>query len=942
MSGKLRCGLVGLALLACMLVGARGGDTAEAKPVDLLRRYPTSLTARDAKREDARPWTITSADIYRITKFHFQVGKKLQVDTGTADLGVGHCADGAVWAVVIPRKAGTLKSPALAKQQSIASIWLRFHPSKIDQLFPAGTVFSNGDIDLLGEIRRIAQTKIQGSWQAGGNAMIPDPWAFTVDVDTTDGMRRFFAVDTKAKTADYFAAFEHQAVKPAPPLTQAGAQAAFDKIWQSFDTTYAMFVLRPQVDWEKLRQEYRPKALAAKSSTQFAQVCAEMLRSLRDLHVWLQLAGEYVPVFNRPRTANANPAADRAILGDSHYDGHGVAWAVTSDQVGYIWISFWNNSDIPDQCQQILEQMRNTRGLIIDVRLNGGGSEDQARDFAARFVAKKYIYAYDRFRNGPKHTDLTAKIPREISPSGPWRYDRPVIVLIGQKCMSSNESFVQMMGGDPQAITMGDHTCGSSGNPKIISLPMEMTVSVPQWIDYLPNGQPLDERGVEPNIKFVPKPGAFTGKRDDLLSAALARLAKAPLPAKEVPGPAFVSAETAEASDNSRPKVVSVSPANGARDINPVTELRIRFDRPMDPMALKLNWKNGGAIDCQFPSYDAAKYEFTIPVRLPVGSSQWIEINPPMPGMSMSEARKFYPRDGFESAHHHLARLYSWQFTTAAAPKTTTDTKAEDIQKILPPDHGQITAGAKKTDLLKILREIQQKRKHLTSVAERVQNILMERRNGLFLWVQATGSSFQWQSPNLYFADVSDEMMRLRFAIGCDGRSWWYACSDPMCIKVCPMDQMQERDVTLCDPFDLLDQKPEKAAAGLELRYAGTASDQGHTDAIIERRQSASPSAESGLIRWKIDPQTGLPIEISEIADGVVQKERFFYDRINQPTPQEVFAVPRIKGIASTQPTALDGKYNRRFIQIDDGSDGTISLRWGRKGPGGRISSGLN
>jgi len=158
------------------------------------------------------------------------------------------------------------------------------------------------------------------------------------------------------------------------------------------------------------------------------------------------------------------------------------------------------------------------------VRLNGGGSENLAGEVAGRFLPKPFVYAYDQRRKGPGHTDLTAKSPRTVQPRGPWRYDHPVLLLIGQKCMSSNESFVAMMSGVPGIVIMGDHTRGSSGNPRDVHLPMDITVSVPQWIDYLPDGTVLDERGFQPQVPFQPAPGAFQGKRDDLLTAALDRL----------------------------------------------------------------------------------------------------------------------------------------------------------------------------------------------------------------------------------------------------------------------------------------------------------------------------------------------------------------------------------------------------------------------------------
>ena len=308
-----------------------------------------------------------------------------------------------------------------------------------------------------------------------------------------------------------------------PGFTAQLSGEAFDQLGEAFDEKYAMFVLRPEVNWAKLRAQYRPKAIASKSTDEFASVCADMLKNLRDLHVWLKVGDASVPVFNRPRSANANPKAGQNILGGLKKEGR-VAWTVTTNHVGFIAIYGWDNPNIPAKCAAALEKMRDTRGLIVDVRLNGGGSEPLAEEFAARFLEKEFVYAYDQVRNGPNHVDLTEKRARTIAPGGPWRYDRPVILLIGQKCMSSDESFIGMMTGDPQVTNMGDHTCGSSGNPEMVQLPLEMTVSVLQWIDYLPDGTTLDERGFQPQIPFKPSPGAFEGERDDLLTAALARL----------------------------------------------------------------------------------------------------------------------------------------------------------------------------------------------------------------------------------------------------------------------------------------------------------------------------------------------------------------------------------------------------------------------------------
>lgn len=491
--------------------------------VNLLERYPTQLTAGDAEPAHARAWEFTAADVFRVSRFSFSISNELQLQTGEADLGIGHCNDGAVWAVVLPRAAGTL-SRGVGDQSPVANVWLRFHPGQINKLIPPETVFAAEGSNRVAAIRTVCNAKFNGCWHAGDKAMIPPPAEVAVDLGTPAGGRHFFATDVATGTIKLARAFEAEGERTQVPFTAALAAQAFDELWGAFDRDYAMFVLRPEVDWNKLRDQYRPQALACTSAEELAGVFAELLKPLRDLHVWLTVGGRNVPVFNRPRAANSNPSAHSALLGEVHRQGR-VQWARTEDKIGFIAITGWNTGpEIPQQVDDALEQLRDTRGLIVDVRLNGGGDEPTAGEVAGRFLQDEFIYSFSQFRNGPNHTNLTEKFTRTVSPRGPWRYGRPVILLIGEKCMSSNESFIAMMTGATNVTTMGDHTCGSSGNPRLVNLPLDITVSVPRWIDYLADGSVLDERGVSPQVVFTPPPGAFSGQRDDLLAAALQRL----------------------------------------------------------------------------------------------------------------------------------------------------------------------------------------------------------------------------------------------------------------------------------------------------------------------------------------------------------------------------------------------------------------------------------
>ncbi len=200
--------------------------------IDLLKQYPTTLTGASTNPQDAREWQFTSQDIYSISRFSFDVNNSLQVKIDSAYIGIGHCKDGAVWAVVIPREHGTIKSLAFG-EELIDHLWLRFHPREVLSLFPKDTVIAGGDKNLWGRMNEIAKVKMNSSWQAGGRAMIPAPKDFTVDADTKKNVRRFFVIDSETKTAEYIAFFEGRIV-PARTSSKATqtpyTQAVYDEI----------------------------------------------------------------------------------------------------------------------------------------------------------------------------------------------------------------------------------------------------------------------------------------------------------------------------------------------------------------------------------------------------------------------------------------------------------------------------------------------------------------------------------------------------------------------------------------------------------------------------------------------------------------------------------------------------------------------------------------
>ena len=167
--------------------------------------------------------------------------------------------------------------------------------------------------------------------------MIPQRNSIVFDAETADGPRRFLMIDTQADSAKYEPWFADRALPKLVEVDQAAALAALETVWRAFDTEYAMFVIKPQVDWSKLRDEYHLRMKTAKTSYEVAVLLAEMLAKLEDLHIGVRVGQEWVPCFDRPRPPQRQFGRQpQTLIGTLQHRQWALAWGRTSDDIGYI------------------------------------------------------------------------------------------------------------------------------------------------------------------------------------------------------------------------------------------------------------------------------------------------------------------------------------------------------------------------------------------------------------------------------------------------------------------------------------------------------------------------------------------------------------------------------------------------------------------------------
>jgi hypothetical protein len=275
-----------------------------------------------------------------------------------------------------------------------------------------------------------------------------------------------------------------------------------------------------KLDWDKAFAKHSPAMLAAKTPEEFAQAAAKLLGENDDLHVFVQ-AGDKTFGSTRARyVRNYNLATLQRSV--PQWTDHGgvftgeFAAGGAGNRIAYLCIPGWN-ADNADALEAAYALLADTKQLIIDVRPNGGGDEPTAARFAGCFVSEPRTYAKNTIRlagfdQGPFDRTLE---PNQARP----HFDGKCVVLMGRGNMSSNESFLLMMR-QAGATLVGDRSYGASGNPKPFDLGNGVTAYLSSWNDLLPDGTPLEGKGVRPDVTVETTPQQLE-KTDAVLEAAL-------------------------------------------------------------------------------------------------------------------------------------------------------------------------------------------------------------------------------------------------------------------------------------------------------------------------------------------------------------------------------------------------------------------------------------
>jgi carboxyl-terminal processing protease len=169
-----------------------------------------------------------------------------------------------------------------------------------------------------------------------------------------------------------------------------------------------------------------------------------------------------------------------------------VTWRLEGAGIGYLGLErFTERTDAElAAALEALEQAE-ARGLVLDLRGNGGGLVDSAVAVAGRFLQDGEVVLHQRSRAGERAFRARSKESVVL----------PLVVLVDAQTASAAEIVAGALQAHDRALLVGDDTFGKGSVQEIHDLSDGSSLHVTAAIWLTPNGHEIDQQGLKPDIE---------------------------------------------------------------------------------------------------------------------------------------------------------------------------------------------------------------------------------------------------------------------------------------------------------------------------------------------------------------------------------------------------------------------------------------------------------
>lgn len=293
----------------------------------------------------------------------------------------------------------------------------------------------------------------------------------------------------------------------------------FESLWSIIDRQYC-FLDEKNINWDSIYTVYNARLVNdTVSDLAFFDAMGEMLAELKDGHVNLYSSfdrSRYWKWFtDYPSNFQSSVIFSQRYLGTNYRIAGSLRYQRIADgSVGYVYYPSFSDSFSDTNMSHVLLYFSECKGLIIDVRSNGGGSADLSSRLASYFFPRDTVSIYMRHKTGPGHSDFSEPVPF-VTKANKLQWTKPVVVLANRGSYSATNMFVCRMKDAPNAMILGDISGGGGGLPSSNELPNG-------WMVRFSSSPMFDSRmqhiefGIEPDI-YVSLDAADVSRNEDSL-----------------------------------------------------------------------------------------------------------------------------------------------------------------------------------------------------------------------------------------------------------------------------------------------------------------------------------------------------------------------------------------------------------------------------------------
>ena len=191
-----------------------------------------------------------------------------------------------------------------------------------------------------------------------------------------------------------------------------------------------------------------------------------------------------------------------------------VEYELREDGIAYIrLVTFGDTADVElkNAINELLAQ--NPKGLILDLRNNGGGYLEQGISVASEFLPKDKVVVYEKFGDG--------ELISYKSIGGGAATEIPMVVLVNEGSASASEIVAGALQDYGRAKLIGTQSYGKGSVQSFIMLQNDegaIGVTIALWLT--PNERSIDKLGLAPDILVEFTEEDFAAERDPQLEAA--------------------------------------------------------------------------------------------------------------------------------------------------------------------------------------------------------------------------------------------------------------------------------------------------------------------------------------------------------------------------------------------------------------------------------------